>query len=69
MDMAFNAKLSIYNILGQKVATLINKKQNKGMYQVEWGRIYFKYSVLSSPKVQPSRVRRLWELAEDIGWY
>ncbi|MEJ2054087.1 MAG: T9SS type A sorting domain-containing protein, partial [Calditrichaceae bacterium] len=28
--------LSIYNILGQKVATLVNKKQNSGKYQVEW---------------------------------
>ncbi|MBN1406467.1 MAG: FG-GAP repeat protein [Calditrichaceae bacterium] len=28
--------LSIYNILGQKVATLINKKQTAGKYQVKW---------------------------------
>jgi hypothetical protein len=28
--------LSIYNILGQKVATLINKKQPAGSYQIEW---------------------------------
>ena len=28
--------LSIYNILGQKVATLVNKKQPTGNYSVEW---------------------------------
>ncbi len=28
--------LSIYNILGQKVATQVNKKQTAGSYQVEW---------------------------------
>jgi enterochelin esterase-like enzyme len=28
--------LSIYNILGQKVATLVNKKQMEGNYQIEW---------------------------------
>ncbi len=28
--------LSIYNILGQKVATLVNKKQPAGNYEMEW---------------------------------
>jgi hypothetical protein len=28
--------LSIYNNLGQKIASLINKRQNAGYYQVEW---------------------------------
>ncbi|MBN2426686.1 MAG: T9SS type A sorting domain-containing protein [Calditrichaceae bacterium] len=31
-----NVNLSIYNTLGQKVVTLVNKKQSAGNYQVEW---------------------------------
>ena len=31
-----HADLSIYNIIGQKVATLINKNQSAGKYEVEW---------------------------------
>jgi predicted GH43/DUF377 family glycosyl hydrolase len=39
--------LSLYNILGQKVATLVNKKQPVGSYRVQWdasgfaGGVYF----------------------------
>ena len=29
-------ELSIYNILGQKVSTLVNRKQKAGSYKVEW---------------------------------
>jgi flagellar hook assembly protein FlgD len=29
-------ELSIYNILGQKVVTLVSEKQTAGRYQVEW---------------------------------
>jgi len=29
-------KLSIYNLLGQKVATLVDKRQTPGSYQIEW---------------------------------
>jgi hypothetical protein len=28
--------LEIYNLLGQKVATLVNKKMNQGMHEIEW---------------------------------
>jgi hypothetical protein len=31
-----NVELSIYNILGQKVVTLVSEKQTAGRYQVEW---------------------------------
>ncbi len=31
-----NVKLTIYNILGQKVYTLVNKQQNAGTYSVQW---------------------------------
>jgi len=31
-----NIDLSIYNILGQKITTLVKKKQQPGTYSVEW---------------------------------
>ena len=31
-----NVNLSIYNLLGQKVATLVSEKQSAGSYQIEW---------------------------------
>ena len=36
LAMTSDVNLSIYNILGQKVATLVNKKQPAGNYSVEW---------------------------------
>ncbi len=47
LPVTSHLELSIYNILGQKVATLVNKKQPAGSYQVEWdasgfaGGVYF----------------------------
>ena len=32
----YNVKLTVYNILGNEVATLLNKKQNAGRYSVEF---------------------------------
>jgi hypothetical protein len=31
-----DVELNIYNLLGQEVATLVNKRQQTGMYQIEW---------------------------------
>jgi hypothetical protein len=36
LQMISNVELSIYNLLGQKVATLIKEKQQAGYHQVEW---------------------------------
>ncbi len=36
LPVTSHLELSIYNILGQKVATLVNKKQSAGSFQVEW---------------------------------
>jgi CubicO group peptidase (beta-lactamase class C family) len=36
LPMINDVDLSIYNILGQRVATLVNEKQKAGSYQVEW---------------------------------
>jgi hypothetical protein len=36
LPMANDVELSIYNLLGQKVATLVSDRQAAGYYQVEW---------------------------------
>lgn len=36
LPMINEVELSIYNILGQKVTTLVSEKQSPGYYQVEW---------------------------------
>jgi hypothetical protein len=36
LPMINDVDLSIYNILGQKVATLVNERQQAGRYRVEW---------------------------------
>lgn len=36
LPMINDVELSIYNLLGQKVATLLSEKQNAGYHQVEW---------------------------------
>jgi hypothetical protein len=34
--MTDNVELSIFNLLGQKVAVLVSGKQTAGRYQIEW---------------------------------
>jgi flagellar hook assembly protein FlgD len=36
IPMTNEVELSIYNLLGQNVATLVDEKQNAGYHQVEW---------------------------------
>ncbi|MCP4360457.1 MAG: T9SS type A sorting domain-containing protein, partial [Chloroflexi bacterium] len=36
LPMLSNVELSIYNLLGQKVATLVSKQQSVGYYQIDW---------------------------------
>ncbi len=36
LPVSSHVELSIYNILGQKVVTLINKQQSAGRYKIEW---------------------------------
>ena len=36
LPMINDVELSIYDVLGQKVATLVSEKQNAGYYQVQW---------------------------------
>ena len=53
--------LSIYNILGQKVATLISENQYAGIYSVKWdgsgfpGGVYF-YQIKTGDFVQTKRM-------------
>ena len=47
LPISSKVELSIYNLLGQKVVTLVDKKQSAGSYQVQWnatgfaGGVYF----------------------------
>jgi len=36
LPAACNVELSMYNLIGQKVATLVSERQNAGSYQVDW---------------------------------
>jgi len=36
LPIANDVDISIYNLLGQKVVTLVSEKQNAGYHQVEW---------------------------------
>ena len=36
LPMTTEVEINIYNMLGQKIATLINEKQPAGLHQVEW---------------------------------
>ena len=45
LPMTNEVDLSIYNILGQKVVTLVNKKQPAGNYKIEWDASGFASSI------------------------
>ena len=47
LPKASRIKLEIYNILGQKVMTLLDKEQSPGTYKMAWDG---KYDLLSHPK-------------------
>ncbi|NIR65457.1 MAG: T9SS type A sorting domain-containing protein, partial [Aliifodinibius sp.] len=52
-----NVELTIYNLLGQKVRTLVKARQSAGSYQVEWhGRDDFGRSVSSGIYIYRLRV-------------
>ncbi len=36
LPMTSEVEISIYNLLGQKVATLVNEQQRAGYHQIEW---------------------------------
>jgi flagellar hook assembly protein FlgD len=36
LPIACEVELSIYNLLGQKVVTLINERQKAGYHRIEW---------------------------------
>ena len=36
LPLTNDVELSVYNLLGQKVASLINERQQAGHYNVEW---------------------------------
>ena len=36
LPITSEVNLSIYNLIGQKLATLVSEKQNIGLHQVEW---------------------------------
>jgi N-acetylneuraminic acid mutarotase len=45
LPMSSDVELSVFNLLGQKVATLVSEKQNLGSHQVEWDASGFASSV------------------------
>lgn len=36
LPVASNIELTIYNLIGQKVTTLVNERQSAGIYQIKW---------------------------------
>ena len=36
LPITSNVEINIYNLLGQKVATLVNQKQPAGNYHIQW---------------------------------
>jgi hypothetical protein len=57
LSVSSNVDLSIYNVLGQKVATLVRGKQKAGNYQVKWNATDFASGIYFSCLISDGRMQ------------